>query len=71
MSALLTNGPGYTAHVTFQGDPLSPRIPERSGQLFCRGSKLLFAPAGNQSKQAKTGGFAFVWDTAARAGFVL
>jgi len=71
MSVLLTNGPGFTAHVTIGGESFAPRSSAKSGQIFCRGSKLLFAPTGNQTKQAKTGGFAFMWDVANGSGFVL
>ncbi|MGH7967295.1 MAG: hypothetical protein ACREIC_01070 [Limisphaerales bacterium] len=71
MSVLLTNGPGFTARVTIQGQSFSPRSSPKSGQLFSRGGKLFFAPAGNQTKQAKTGGFAFMWDVASSSGFVL
>lgn len=71
MSALLTNGPGFTARIAIQNESLSPHSSSKSGQLLSRGSKLLFAPAGSQSKQAKTGGFAFVWDVSTGSGFVL
>jgi len=73
MSILLTNGGGYIAHVTVEGDSFANRDGLKSGQLLCRGSKLLFAPAQNQSdkKQVRAGGFAFIWDTASNSGYVL
>ena len=71
MSVLLTNNSGFTAHVTFQGDSLAARNGLRSGQLFCRGSKLLFAPAQDQPKKTRTAGFAFIWDVATNGGYVL
>lgn len=73
MSALLTNANGFTAHVTAQGDTLATTDGLSSGQLLCRGSKLLFAPALNVSKKktARAGGFAFIWDVASASGYVL
>jgi hypothetical protein len=71
MSALLTNGGGYKARLTVQGDPLAAKDGLSSGQLFCRGSKLLFAPMQKETKKTRSGGFAFMWDVSQAKGYVL
>jgi hypothetical protein len=73
MGVLLTNGTGYSAHLTVQNESLGTPQGVNSGQLLCRGSKLLFAPASNEpkKKQARGGGFAFIWDVASGHGYVL
>ena len=73
MGVLLTNGTGYSAHVTVQNESLGAPQGANSGQILCRGSKLLFAPASSEPKKKKGrgGGFAFIWDVAAGRGFVL
>src|SRR5579859_6419197 len=66
MGVLLTNGNGYSADAIIQNESLGGAQGVASGQLFCRGSKLLFAPASTESKKkkARSGGFAFIWDVA-------
>ena len=51
MGVLLTNGIGYTAHATVQNESLGAG-PQGlgGGQILCRGSKLLFAPASTEPK---------------------
>ena len=73
MSVLLTNSSGYSAHVTAQNESLGTPQGVNSGQILCRGSRLLFAPASTEpkKKQARTGGFAFIWDVATGSGYVL
>jgi len=72
-SVLLTNGGGYSAHLTAQSESFAAQNGVRSGQVLCRGSKLLFAPAPGEAKSKKTrsGDFAFIWDVATGSGFVL
>jgi hypothetical protein len=73
MAVLLTNAGGFSARVTVESE-FSPG-PEgpKSGQLLCRGSKLLFAPEVKQGgkKDSRLGGFLFSWDVAAGRGYVL
>src|ERR1051326_8619831 len=73
MGVLLTNGSGYSARATIQNEALGSAQGATSGQLFCRGSKLLFAPVATESKKkrAREGGFAFIWDVSTGRGFVL
>jgi len=73
MGVLLTNASGYGAHVTAQNESLGGPQGVNSGQLFCRGTKLLFAPISSEpkKKQARGGGFAFIWDVSSGSGFVL
>jgi len=73
MGVLLTNGSGYSAHVIAQNESLGTPQGVNSGQILCRGSRLLFAPASAESKkkQARGGGFAFIWDVSSGSGYVL
>jgi hypothetical protein len=73
MGVLLTNGSGYSAHATVQNESLGGPQGVNSGQIFCRGTKLLFAPGSTEpkKKQARGGGFAFIWDVASSSGYVL
>ena len=73
MGVLLTNTSGYSAHLTVQNESLGTPQGVNSGQLLCRGTKLLFAPASAEpkKKQARGGGFAFIWDVATGRGYVL
>ena len=73
MGVLLTNGSGYSAHATVQNESLGAPQGVNSGQILCRGSKLLFAPASGEpkKKQGRGGGFAFIWDVATGRGYVL
>lgn len=71
--ALLTNASGYSAVIETQADSLSARPGARTGQLLCRGSKLLFAPDPNEptGKRGGTGGLLFIWDVAQGKGYVV
>jgi hypothetical protein len=78
MAVLLTNAAGFSAQLTTEAEytPNEPAIEPphpKSGQLLCRGTRLLFAP--NQKtagkKAAALGGFLFSWDVAAGIGYVL
>src|ERR1043166_7971021 len=72
-SVLLTNAGGYSAQVTAHGESFATPDGVRSGQVLCRGSKLLFAPGPLESKSKKTraGDYAFIWGVASSSGFVL
>ncbi len=69
---LLTNVEGFSAHVVMKSDSLDPQQNGTSGELLCRGAKLLFAPdPGKQNKKYSRGGFSFIWDVATGHGTVL
>ena len=69
---LLTNAEGFSAHVVMKSDSLEPQQNGTSGELLCRGAKLLFAPdPGKQNKKYSRGGFSFIWDVATGHGTVL
>jgi len=70
---LLTNNGGFSARVTVETEDLVDRQNGASGQLFCRGSKLFYAPEpkGADGKPAREGGFGFVWDGESSSGYVL
>jgi hypothetical protein len=71
-AVLLTNTPGFTARVTFQGDELVTGRRPIEGDLFGRAGKLLFAPKqGDPSaKKAHQTGFSYLWDVASSSGYV-
>lgn len=69
-SLLLTRASGYSAQVSAQTEAIVERERSASGQLLCLGSKIFFAPDGD-AKNARTGGFSFIWDTATQTGYVL
>jgi hypothetical protein len=73
MAVLLTNASGFSAHVTRQTDRFSEPEGVMSGDLICRGSKLLFAPDPNDpsTKRARLGSFIFIWDVAESRGYLL
>src|SRR5262249_15836059 len=73
MAVLVTNRSGYSAHVDAQAESLAENERTVSGQLLCRGSKLFFASelSGESSKQARPGGFSYIWDVASNSGYVL
>ena len=74
-SVLLTNASGYTARAEIRTPDAGLPEPERvaAGQLFCRGTKLLFAPdpVKTGDKKLRIEGFSFVLDAATGSGFVL
>jgi hypothetical protein len=73
MAVLLTNAQGFTARVALESES-SPEPPHaKTGQLLCRGSKLLYAPDPdeNAKKQSRAGGFTFLWDAAENQGYLL
>jgi hypothetical protein len=69
MNVLLTNAGGFSARAVVQGDAAFSR--ETTGQLLCRGSKILFAPDPGTDKAAALGAFIFIWDASESRGFVL
>jgi hypothetical protein len=74
MAVLLTNSGGFSARAMVQTEPAAaPEEGARPGQLFCRGSRLLYVPDPSESteKGAHSGGFSFIWDTAENRGYVL
>jgi hypothetical protein len=68
-----TNSGGFSAHVTLETEDLVTRQNGGSGQLYCLGSKLFFAPEpkGADGKPAREAGFGFIWDGATNSGYVL
>jgi hypothetical protein len=73
MAVLLTNATGFSSRLDGKSEMLTERQDPLTGQLFGRGSKLLFAPEPGQAadKHARIGGFSFIWDTANHSGYVL
>lgn len=74
MSVLLTNGSGFTAHVSAAGLTLPGDVAGRvsTGHLLCRGNHLLFLPDPKEaSKRYARAGLSFVWDASDGRGFVL
>jgi hypothetical protein len=73
MAVLLTNTTGFSARTTLQSEAFPGPQHQKTGQLLCRGSKLLFAPDPDESakKQSRVGGFSFLWDLAENQGFLL
>jgi hypothetical protein len=71
-AVLLTNTPGFTARVTFQGDELVTGRGPVEGDLFGRGSKLFFAPKQGDpaAKKARDTGFSYLWDVSASSGYI-
>jgi hypothetical protein len=61
---LLTNLDGFTAHATLEMSSIPKPAHPVSGELFGRGGRLLFTPAGGSE-------VAYIWDVADRSGFVL
>jgi hypothetical protein len=73
MAVLLTNTTGFSARTTLKSEAFPGPEHQKTGQLLCRGSKLLFAPDPDESarKQSRAGGFSFLWDTAESQGYLL
>ncbi len=69
INLLLTNTAGFDARVEVQGDPAFAH--NSTGQLLCRGSKLLFAPDPDSDPSIRIGKFIFIWDVAEGRGLVL
>jgi hypothetical protein len=71
-SWLLTNSQNFTAHVSAEGLSI-PADQVLSGELFIRGSRLLFAPkpTKEETKDGPEPGFSFIWDVADKKGFLL
>src|SRR5262245_14354468 len=74
MGLLWTNAlDGFSARLAVVGQniPMSGELV--SGQLLCRGSKLLFTPDYSGSTKARTQGgeLSFIWDTTEHRGYVL
>lgn len=73
MAVLLTNTPGFAGRVALEfGSPADP-AETISGQLLCRGPKLLFEPDANSplGKRFRAGGFVFLWNVAERGGWLV
>ncbi len=74
MGLFFTNGAeGFNARLVVAGQGSSSPGDLASGQLLCRGSKLLFTPdySGSTKDRARGGELSFVWDTAESRGYVL
>ena len=73
MSVLLTNLPGFRAHLVFETGPALPQNRPLSGELMGRGGKLLFAPEPNPAadKRSHAEDTSFIWDVAASSGYIL
>jgi hypothetical protein len=76
MALLLTNSGGFRAHVVLNSGTSAEAKPLAVGELMCRGSKLLFAPApaGKSKKERKKAGgadSAFIWDVSENRGWVI
>ena len=73
MALLLTNSEGFRAHVVLDAGG-GPRAPgSAAGELIGRSGKLFFAPAVVKvtKKQLPPEDSAFIWDVAARRGWLL
>ena len=72
-SLLLTNEHGYSAHLVMETFASSNRVRTISGELLCRGTKILFAPAADSSagKRPRAGGNIWIWDSANSTGYLL
>src|SRR5262245_4167848 len=74
MGLLFTNNvEGFNARLVVIGQGLSIQGDWASGQLLCRGDKLLFTPDynGSAKDRARGGELSFIWDTAENKGYVL
>ena len=76
MALLLTNTGGFRAHVVLNNGASTQARPLAAGELMCRGSKLLFAPAPagkskNERKKAGGADSAFIWDVRENRGWVI
>jgi hypothetical protein len=71
MGVLLTNTQDFSAKAVFIQPPGQAR--PLSGELLCRGPKLLFAPETRDAprKSFRRGGILFVWDVAEQHGYLL
>jgi hypothetical protein len=72
MGVLLTNLPGFAAHVRLDSEHPSSTTEPFSGELLGRGPKLLFAPdfSSAATKRFRACGFSFVWDVSEQRGFL-
>jgi hypothetical protein len=72
MGVLLTNAGAFSAHVTATSGSSIP-VPEvLSGQLFNRGTLLLFAPdTSSLDKRLRRIGLSYIWDVKENRGYVL
>jgi hypothetical protein len=70
-AVLLTNYGGFSAQLKAQGSASGEET--TSGKILGRGSKLLYAPNPEETKERNNtaGEFSFVWDTATGVGFVM
>jgi hypothetical protein len=72
-AVLLTNWPGFSAQVEVQAGGSPGQERNSSGQLFGRGSKLLYAPVSGEGSDTRRqpAGYSFIWDVAENRGYVL
>jgi hypothetical protein len=73
VSVLLTNWPGFSAQVELRMNNSLDTESTASGQLFGRGTKLLYAPQTEESTDShrQPGRYSFIWDVAESRGYVL
>jgi hypothetical protein len=73
MALLLTNSEGWSARVLARGAAGPDSEKPAAGELLCRGCRLRYAPAREESKgpHALAGGFSYLWDVAQNCGYVL
>ena len=71
VGSLLTNVPGFTAHVVLRRGADS--IDTVAGQLLGAGGKLFFAPDQDEplDKGSRPPGFSFIWNAAENRGWLL
>jgi hypothetical protein len=72
-AALLTNTPGYSSRLVMEIGSVPGLAGVHTGQLLCRGTKLMFAPDMKKSveKRSRFGGVGFIWDAADGQGLLL
>ena len=71
-AVLLTNPPGYSAHVVLSNSLDAYPAKSASGELLARSGKLLFAPEPEKPHKGSVAGrFSFIWDVRAVRGYLL
>jgi hypothetical protein len=73
LAVLFTNWPGFSAQADLQVQNSLNVDRTSSGQLFGRGTKLLYAPQSGETTDThrQPGRYSFIWDVAEASGYVL
>ena len=73
VALFLTNDTGFSARTELQLENSLDAPNSYTGELLVRGTKLLYAPDSDESNTGnrKPGGYSYIWDVAARQGYVL